>query len=81
MYFLRPVNILTVTRFRFCVVAALVTFWATFFTFFYAPMWGFIVSAILHLMALFLAVSYGYKLCVFVFLSKEGEGAPPSTSN
>ena len=81
MYFLRPVNISTVTRLRFFVIAALVTFWATFFTFFYAPIWGFIVAAILHLMALSLAISYGYKLCVFVFLSREGEGAPSSTSN
>lgn len=81
MYFLKPVNILAVTRFRLYVVAALVTFWACFFAFFYAPMWAFFVAAGLHLISLILAVNQGYKLLVFLFLSKEGEGVPPGTSN
>lgn len=81
MYFLKPVNILTVTRFRVYVVAALATFWACFFAFFYAPMWTFFVGAGLHVLSLILAVSQGYKLLVFIFLSREGEGGSVRASN
>ena len=75
MYFLKPVNILAVTRFRLYVAASLATFWACFFDFFYMPMWVFFVVAAVHLISLILAVNQGYKLLVFLFLTKEGEGA------
>ena len=74
MYFLKPVNILAVTRFRLYVAASLATSWGCFFAFFYVPMWAFFVVAAVHLISLILAVNQGYKLLVFLFLSKEGEG-------
>lgn len=74
MFFLKPVNILTVARFRLYVVAALATFWSFFFSFFLAPLWASGVLAIIHLIALVLAVSQGYRLMAYVFLSKAGEG-------
>ena len=74
MYCLKPVNILTVNRCRLFVVAALVTFWCFFFSFLLAPLWASGVLALLHVLALYLAVSSCYKLLVFMFLSREGEG-------
>lgn len=78
MYFLKPLNILTVTRFKLFAVSALVTFWAFFFSFFLAPIWATAICALLHLLTLLLAFHQGYKLLVYLFLSQQegGDSAP-----
>ncbi len=81
MYFLKPVNILAVNRCRLFVVAALVTFWGFFFSFFLAPLWACGVLAVLHVLALYLSVSSFYRLLVYTFLNREGEGIASSASN
>lgn len=81
MYFLKPVNISIVSRCRLFLVAALVTFWGFFFSFFLAPLWASGVCAVFHVLALYLAVNNCYKLLVYLFLSREGEGVVPRASN
>ena len=81
MYFLKPVNILAVNRCRLFVVAALVTFWGFFFSFFLAPLWACGVLAVLHVRALYLSVSSFYRLLVYPFLTRYGVGLASRASN
>ena len=81
MLFLKPVNISSVTRCKYLVIAALATFWASFFAFFMAPFWlsAFLLCA--HIVLLYLLVSHSYRLLVYLFLTKAGEGAVPAAAN
>lgn len=80
MFFVKPVNISSVNRFRSYVIAALVSFWLCVFTFFLAPIWLCVVLFLAHLASLCLAVSDGYTLLAFLLVSKdqagEGEAVP-----
>ncbi len=74
MFFLKPVNISSVNRFRTFVVAALVTFWLCVFTFFLAPVWLCAVLFLAHIASVCLAVSDGYTLLAFLLVPKDGAG-------
>lgn len=76
MFFLKPVNISSVNRFRTFVVAALVSFWVAASSFFFAPIWAFLGLFVVHVVCVYLAVSDGYTLLAFLLVPKDrvGEG-------
>lgn len=77
MFFLKPVNISSVNRFRTFVVASLVSFWVTAASFFLAPIWAFLGLFVVHVVCVYLAVTDGYTLLAFLLVPKdqrEGEG-------
>lgn len=81
MYFIKPVNISIVERCKFLVIAALATFWASLVAFFLAPMLAFIILLAVHAVALYLACTQCYRVLMFLFLSKDGEGASRAAAN
>lgn len=81
MFFLKPVNISSVTHCKYLLVAALVSFWASFLSFFLEPLPLTILLFAAHVAILYLLVGQTYKLLVFLVLSGEGEGASPARAN
>ena len=81
MYFLKPVNISSVTRCKFLSVLALVLFWLFFFSFFLAPLWISSVLFVLHVVVLYLLVSCCFRLLAYLCLSQGGEGTLPASAN
>lgn len=81
MYFVKPVNISSVTRCKALAGLALFLFWAFFFSFFLAPLWLSAVLLVLHVLVVYLLVSALFKLLVYLVLSAAGEGTPPASLN
>lgn len=78
MYLVKPANISTVTRFKRYVVFALVTFWATFFSFFFLPVWSFLICAVVHVLFLILSLDLLCKTLVYLLLAVGEGGSCPA---
>lgn len=81
MYFVKPVNISSVTRCKILAGLALFLFWAFFFSFFLAPLWISAVLLVLHVLVVYLFVTALFKLLAYLVLSAAGEGTPPASLN
>lgn len=81
MFFLKPVNISSVTRCKYLAVSSLATFWISVFMFFFASGWMFLLFIAAHAVSLYLLVSHAYRLLSFIVLSLGGEGAVPGAAN
>lgn len=76
MYSEGPMAISDVKIFRALFVSVVLTFWAAFFTFFFAPIWTCGVCFVLHVMVLVLYLNHSCQLIVSFVRALAGKGVP-----